>query len=225
MIAFLTTSFPCISTELRPVLCPDPPLDEIEPAVCVPDPSARTNGLDRHNEEVHQFIQESVAKSTVYKYTSAEKRFTLFSTREMNPPETRSIEKIPAVELDRILCQFFMYAEKIDKNSTERLGVLYHPDSLSSFVHSWQRILSSRGSSIDLKHDKMFEDSRRCLAAKRKKIGEAGTGEQAMCHTSTIRQGSGQALRFWVFWYQYPSLLTTALVVGDLNLLWVQGAG
>ena len=105
--------------EIEPLLGPDPPLDEIEPAVCAPDPTAGATGHDRHNEEVRQFIQESVAKSTVYKNSSAEKRFTLFCTREMNPPKTRSIEKIPPIELDRILCQFFMYAEKIDKKSTE----------------------------------------------------------------------------------------------------------
>ena len=62
-------------------------------------------------------------------------------------------------------------------------------------------------------------------SSKTQKTGEAGTGKQTLCHTSTFRQGSRQAERFLVYWYQYPTLLTTALVVGHLNLLWVHRTG
>ena len=68
------------------------------------------------------------------------------------------------------MSKIFMTANKIDKNSIERLGELYQPDSLSGFVHCWQRILSSRGSKIDLKRDKEFETSRKVLAASRKRL-------------------------------------------------------
>ena len=98
-----------------------------------------------HAGQVQQFLHESIAKSTIYKDVSAENRFRKF-VHVLNPTDVRQIHQIPPSELDVILSKFFMTANKIDKNSIERLGELYQPDSLSAFVHSWQRILSSRGS-------------------------------------------------------------------------------
>ena len=140
--------------------------------------------VDEHDERVHRFLQGSRAKSTVYKNTSAEKRFNLFCGR-LEPPETRRIHQIPLFDLNRIMCEFFMSAEKVDQRSAEKLGVLYQPDSLSSFVHSWQRILTERRSSIDLKRDKVFESSRQCLAARRKQLVQQGLGNKP-CATRPI---------------------------------------
>ena len=64
-MVFLTTSFPCISTKLSQYCTPIPPRWIWASSMC-PWSHCRTIGLDRHNEEVRQFIQESVAKSTVY---------------------------------------------------------------------------------------------------------------------------------------------------------------
>ena len=88
----------------------------------------------------------------------------------MNPTDLRQINQIPPSELVVILSKFFMTANKIDKKSIERFGELYQPSSLSAFIHSWQRILSSRGPKINLKRDKEFETSHKVLAARRKRL-------------------------------------------------------
>ena len=89
----------------------------------------------------------------------------------------RQIQDIPPHELDDIICKFFMTAKKIDKSSVKNLGELYQPDSLSSFLR-WQRILSSRGSKIDLKRDKKFVKARKVLAARRKMLTKQGLGNK-----------------------------------------------
>ena len=127
--------------------------------------------------EIKQFLDESVAKTTTYKDVSAENRFRKF-LHSINPTDLRQIHQIPPSELDVILSKFFMTANKIDKNSIERLGELYQPDSLSAFIHSWQRILSSRGSKINVKRDKEFETSRKVLAARRKRLVNQGMGNK-----------------------------------------------
>ena len=48
---------------------------------------------------------------------------------------------LPAAELDRLLCKFFMNIRK--KNGQE-----YEPDSISGFQRSIQRYLSERGSPV-----------------------------------------------------------------------------
>ena len=111
---------------------------------------------DSHRDEIQRFLHESSAKSTLYKDVSAETRFEKFLT-SLNPFDVRKIHQIPPTELDQILSKFFMSANKIDKNSIKKLGELYQPDSLSSFLHCWQRILSSRESKINIKKDKEFE--------------------------------------------------------------------
>ena len=73
-----------------------------------------------------------------------------------------------------------MTVKKIVKSSIKNLGELYQPDSLSSFLHCWQRILSSRGSKIDLKRDKKFVKARKVLAARRKMFTKQGLGNKPL---------------------------------------------
>ena len=58
------------------------------------------------------------------------------------------------------------------------MGELYQPDSLTSFVQCWQRIISSRGSKIDIKKDIEFSNSRKVLAARRKRLVNQGMGNK-----------------------------------------------
>ena len=90
---------------------------------------------------IQSFLNKSVAQSTIYKDSSAETRFKIF-LQELNPSDERKVQDIPPHELDD-MCKFFMTAKKIDKSSIKKLGELSQPDSLSSFLHCWQRILNS----------------------------------------------------------------------------------
>ena len=127
---------------------------------------------------VQTFINQNTATSTIYKNNSAEMRLSSFIKTTINENDCRKIENIPATELNEIMCKFFMTAKKVNKSSITKLGELYQPDSLSSFQHAWQRLLTSRGSTVNLKTDKEFVTSRKVLAARRKMLTKSGLGNK-----------------------------------------------
>ena len=57
-------------------------------------------------------------------------------------------------------------------------GELYQPDSLTSIRNSLQRVLTDRGSKINLKTSMEFERSRKVLAARRKQLTQLGLGNK-----------------------------------------------
>ena len=101
--------------------------------------------------------------------------------KNMDPPEHRKIWEIPAGMLDRIMSQFFMTAKKVDKKSIDKLGELYQPDTLTSFRNAWQRILSENKSTLNIKTDKEFEQSRKVLASRfGKQLTQKGLGNKPL---------------------------------------------
>ena len=107
-----------------------------------------------------------------------------------------------------------MHAKKIDQKSSEKLGELYQPDSLSSFIHSWQRILSSRGSKMNLRSDKEFESARKVLAARRKQLVKKGLGNKP-CTTRSLTENEIDKL----YDVQYFGLLNPVAL--QRNVWWV----
>ena len=144
---------------------------------------------------------------------SAEKRLNSFA-KSLNKNEKRRIEEFGANELNVIFSKFFMHAKKIDKKSAEKLGELYQPDSLSSFIHSWQRILSSRGSRFNIRSDKEFEPARRVLAARRKQLVKKGLGNKP-CTTRPLTDNEIDKL----YEVQYFGLLNPVAL--QRNVWWV----
>ena len=55
---------------------------------------------------------------------------------------------------------------------------LYQSDTLNSFRNTWQRILSEKGSKINIKTDPQFERSRKVLASRRKQLTQLGMGNK-----------------------------------------------
>ena len=88
--------------------------------------------------------------------------------------ETKQLQDYPPMELDKILCCFFMKARKYNKKSKKYDGEFYQPDSLNSFRNSWQRYLSENKYPFDIKTGNLFERSRKVLAAKRKELVQMG---------------------------------------------------
>ena len=121
--------------------------------------------------------------------------------KELNPSEQRKIHEIPSDELDSLFCKFFMTAKKTDKSSIEKLGDLYQPDSLTSFFHGWQRVLQSRGSKLNLKLDKEFENCRQVLPTRRKISTKKGLGNKP-CATRAL---SPYEVDHGLFWNLFPT--------------------
>ena len=141
------------------------------------------------DEEIETFLYERKAKTTAYKDKSDYTRFKTFLRQEDSQNDMykdTEIEDIPARELDKMLCKFFMHARKQN-------GELYQPDSLTSIQNSLQRVLTGRGSKINLKTSMEFERSRKVLAARRKQQARqfgntTWIREQAECNSSIGRQ-------------------------------------
>ena len=134
----------------------------------------------------------------------------------VNPTDIRQIHQIAPSELD--------VANKIDKNSIERLGELYQPDSLSGFVHCWQRILSSHGSNIDLKRDKEFETSRRVLAARRKRLVNQDMGNKP-CATRPLSNYEADKLYASGYFGTTSALSLQRNMLGTYGFLWFSWKG
>ena len=118
------------------------------------------------DEEIDKFIRKQRSQQTVYKDRTETNRLKKFCE---SVGENREQENIPPVELNKILCSFFMTAKRKD-------GKEYEPGSLASFQNTLQRILVDRGSKINIKTDTEFEKSRKVLASKRKELTSNGYG-------------------------------------------------
>ena len=118
--------------------------------------------------EIDQYIFGSKPQTTLSKEKTDENQFDRFA-RSIN--ESRKLHEIPAEELNNILCQFFMKA-------TTTKGKLYEPDTLTSFLNSFQRILDARKVKINLKEDGQFLPMRKVLSRRRKELTGLGKGNK-----------------------------------------------
>ena len=62
--------------------------------------------------------------------------------------------------------------------ATSTKGKLYEPDTLTSFLNSFQRILDARKVGIDLKKDEQFLKMRQVLSSRRKELTKLGKGNK-----------------------------------------------
>ena len=111
-------------------------------------------------EETNKFIRKQRSQLTVYKDCTKTNRLKKFYE---SVSENRELENIPPVELNKILCSFFMTAKRKD-------GKEYEPGSLTSIQNTLQCILADSGFKINIKTDTEFEKSRTVLASKRKEL-------------------------------------------------------
>ena len=166
-----------------------PPPAQAYPA---PAPPARVITDD----DIHDFVVNSKAKNTTYKDTGGIKRLNTFM-REINPDETRNFYELPKEDLDLLLCQFFMTAEKIDKKAVEKL---YQPDTLNSFRNAWQRVISEKGPKFDIKTDPEFERSRKVLASRRKELTKLGMGNKPNATRPLEQEKVEKLYQSFFFW-------------------------
>ena len=134
------------------------------------------NTISLSDNDIHDFVVHQKAKSTTYKDTSGTKRLQTF-LRDVNPQETRMFYELSAEELDKLMCQFFILAKKLDKKLPED-ELEYQPDTLTSLRNSWQRVIADKGLKFNIKRDAEFERSRTVLAGRRKQLTNMGLGNK-----------------------------------------------
>ena len=122
----------------------------------------------RSEEEIREFISDQKRESTVKKTMYDLNTFKSF-LNSVN--EGREICNIPTVELDKLLCNFYMTAKK--KNGEE-----YEPDTISSIARSIQRHLDDKNFKFNILKDEAFKMSRGVLKAKRRQLRKEGKGNK-----------------------------------------------
>ena len=138
--------------------------------------SIEANRISESQEEIEGFIKNQKSANTTKKTTTDMN--TLSRYMETIGMSGKTVESLPAPELDHLLCKFFMNIQK--KNGEE-----YEPDTISGFQRSIQRYLSEKGSSVNILKDKDFAKSRKVLSAKRKSlVHEHGKGNKPQAATA-----------------------------------------
>ena len=122
--------------------------------------------FDIEDQEFDDFIRQQDAKNTI-KGNVFSSRVLINYFKTIN--ETRKIEWIPPVELDKLLCKFFMIV--VQKNDKP-----YQPDVLSTIHRGINRYLQVNKYKVNILKDPVFEKSRIVLAARRKKLKSDGFG-------------------------------------------------
>ena len=120
------------------------------------------------DDEIDQYIAGQKAKSTTSKEKSDLKTFMTFCA---SVGESRDLEIIPSVRLDKLLSNFFMKA-------VTKKGKLYEPDTLTSIRNSLQRILDSKGRKVDIRDGPNFKKSKETLASRRRELKKLGKGNK-----------------------------------------------
>ena len=105
---------------------------------------------------------------TIRKTMSSIKRIRMFFNEV---GDTRPLEKIPPVALDRLLGLFFRTAKKFD-------GTDFEPQSLKSFQHSVERYLRDKGYRHNILLDSAFSGCRSALLERKKELRKLGKGNK-----------------------------------------------
>ena len=129
--------------------------------------------FDITDEDTKKVINDTTPSNTVRKTYSDINLFKKFLKKE---GESRDFDKIPVVQLDKLIARFVLSIRYKDGEENIRN---YEPDSLTSKFNSIARHLKDEFT-IDIKNPKNldFEHSRKTLASARTKAKEMGLGQK-----------------------------------------------
>ena len=114
---------------------------------------------------VDNFIAEQENKATLPNTQQDAKLLqTLLGTRN----ELRKVEEIPAVELNKYICEFIISVRTKD----------YEPSSLRSLLASFEWHLKENSYSASIMNDLVFEKARKVLLSKQKELKKKGKGNR-----------------------------------------------
>ena len=121
-----------------------------------------------NDEDIDNFITENRNKNTTKKTQSD---LNVFYRWAKTVNETRTLENISEQELDKLLAHFVLNARK--QNGDE-----YEPDTLTSMLRSFDRLLREKGKHYSILTDRQFAKAREALSCKRKQLCRAGKGQK-----------------------------------------------
>ena len=122
----------------------------------------------RNDEDIDNFITENRNKNTTKKTQSD---LNVFYRWAKTVNETRTLENISEQELEKLLAHFVLNARK--QNGDE-----YEPDTLTSMLRSFDRLLREKGKHYSILTDRQFAKAREALSCKRKQLRRAGKGQK-----------------------------------------------
>ena len=122
-----------------------------------------------NDEDIDNFITENRNKNTTKKTQSD---LNVFYRWAKTVNETRTLENISEQELDdKLLAHFVLNARK--QNGDE-----YEPDTLTSKLRSFDRLLREKGKHHSILTYRQFAKAREALSCKRKQLLRAGKGQK-----------------------------------------------
>ena len=121
-----------------------------------------------NNVDIDNFINKNRNKNTTKKTQSDLEVFYRWA-KTVN--ETRTHENISEQELDKLLAHFVLNARKQNGNE-------YEPDTLTSMLRTFDRLLREKGKHYSILTDIQFEKAREALSCKRKQLRRAGKGQK-----------------------------------------------
>ena len=80
-------------------------------------------------------------------------------------------QKLLEQELDKLLAHFVLNAHKQNRDK-------YEPDTLTSMLRSFDRLLREKGKHYSILTDRQFAKAREALSCKRKQLPRAGKGQK-----------------------------------------------
>ena len=117
---------------------------------------------------VDNFIAEQENKATLQK---TQRGVKLLQTFLGTKNELKTVEEIPALELNENMCEFIISVRiKDDKD--------YEPSSLRSLLASSERHLKKNSYSASIMNDFAFEETRKVLLSKQKELKKKGKGNK-----------------------------------------------
>ena len=116
--------------------------------------------------DIDNFITENRNKNTTKKTQSDLEVFYRWA-KTVN--ETKTHENISEQELDKLLAHFVLNARKQNGNE-------YEPDTLTSMLRTFDRLLREKGKHYSILTDIQFAKAREALSCKRKQLRRAGKG-------------------------------------------------
>ena len=118
------------------------------------------------DDDIDKFVEKQANKKTLSKTRYDVKLVETFFKREK---EERSLQDIPPEVLAPLLCKFFIGVRKSD-------GSQYEPNTLRSFLSSFERHLKKHDYPSSLINDREFDKLREVLKSKQMDLKRAGKG-------------------------------------------------
>ena len=162
-----------------------------------------------------EFVSLQKKRNTVRSTNTAVKQFELW-LNVMRPNEIRAVYDIPPTELDEYLAAYFLGTRQKD-------GSEYEPDTITNYQRGIDRYLQDSGYGHSIIRDKLFDKSRKSLAAKRVQLKKQGRGNKPNAADSLTEEEEKILVEKEVVGRSTPEALFNAVWVNNTKMLGFRG--